>query len=250
MPVVAANGIELHVQELGEGPPVAMLHGLVVGSVATWFFGAAPALARTHRVLLYDLRGHGRSSRPATGYSVAAQAADLSALLDRFGGGPVALVGHSFGALVALRLALDAPRRVSRLALVEAPLPPSKLGELEALVSRGPAAALEALPAETRVAVARGGRQASKFLAHLEALGKTTLGAELAAERDVSDEALAALRLPTLLVHGTRSPLRAVGARLARAIPGARLIELEGGHFLPSEAPGPLTEALVEFLRG
>ena len=250
MPVVAANGIELHVQELGAGPPVAMLHGGGGGWGPRGFWGGAPAVARAHRVLLYHRRGHGRGSRPATGYSVAAQAADRAALLDRFAGGPVALVGHSFGALVALRLALDAPGRVSRLALVEAPLPPSKLGELEALVSRGPAAALEALPAETRAAVERGGRQAARFLAHLEALGKTTLGAELAAERDVSDEALAALRLPTLLVHGTRSPLRAVGARLARAIPGARSIELEGGHFLPSEASGPLTEALVEFLRG
>ena len=207
-------------------------------------------MARAAGVLRFHRRGHGRGSRPATGYSVAAQAALQAALLDRFAGGPVALVGHSFGALVALRLALDAPGRVSRLALVEAPLPPSKLGELEALVSRGPAAALEALPAETRAAVERGGRQAARFLAHLEALGKTTLGAELAAERDVSDEALAALRLPTLLVHGTRSPLRAVGARLARAIPRARSLERAGGPVAPSAASGPRPAARVGLLRG
>ncbi|MGH7285457.1 MAG: alpha/beta fold hydrolase, partial [Polyangiaceae bacterium] len=60
MSLETRNGVALHVQRLGEnGSPVVMLHGLFVGSMASWYFTAAPALAEKHRVLLYDLRGNG-----------------------------------------------------------------------------------------------------------------------------------------------------------------------------------------------
>src|SRR5512147_3219033 len=116
-----------------------MLHGLIVGSLAGWYFGPAGRLAQRHRVLLHDLRGHGRSDRTASGYDTHTLAGDLEALLDLAGDGPVTLVGHSYGALVALRFALRWPERVARLALVEAPLPPSRAGELLAFVKRPPA---------------------------------------------------------------------------------------------------------------
>src|SRR5678815_1667967 len=58
MPLVAANGLQFHVQELGDGRPVVMLHGLLIGSLASWYFTVAPALAPAHRCRLYDLRDH------------------------------------------------------------------------------------------------------------------------------------------------------------------------------------------------
>src|SRR5262249_4217583 len=135
MPVVEKRGLSFHVQVVGSGPPLVMLHGLIIGSMTTWYFSAAPRLARTHRVTLYDLRGHGRSARPPSGYDLATMADDLDALLD----GPATLVGHSWGALVALRLALRRPERVNRLVLVEAPLPPSRAaGEMAALLQLTP----------------------------------------------------------------------------------------------------------------
>src|SRR5262249_25639953 len=106
---VVARSVRFHTQELGAGerPSVVMLHGLLIGSLASWYFTAAPALAERRRVLLYDLRGHGRSERTADGYDVATMASDLAELAAPFDARPIDLVGHSFGALVALRFALD-----------------------------------------------------------------------------------------------------------------------------------------------
>src|SRR5262249_9847587 len=111
MPLVAANGLQFHVQELGDGPPVVMVHGLLIGSLASWDFTVARALAPTHRCRLYDLRGHGRSERALTGYDVATMTADLAALTADLAA-PFDLVGHSFGGVVALAFALAHPARV------------------------------------------------------------------------------------------------------------------------------------------
>src|SRR5262249_52514537 len=81
---------------------------------------ATPAAAGGE-VVLYDLRGHGLSERPARGYAVADLVADLGALLDALAlARPVALVGNSFGGTVALAFAAAHPARVARLALIDA----------------------------------------------------------------------------------------------------------------------------------
>src|SRR5438552_3613592 len=118
---VVVNGVTFHTQELGAGErtSVVMLHGLLLGTLAAWYFTAAPALASARRVLLYDLRGHGRTERTRDGYDAGTMARDLAALAARFDERPVDVVGHSFGALTALRFALDHPERVRRLVLVE-----------------------------------------------------------------------------------------------------------------------------------
>lgn len=252
MPLIDAGGLCFHVQDLGAGPPVVMIHGLLVGNLAGWYFTAAPALAKRHRVILYDLRGHGQSERTSSGYDVATQAGDLRAILEALGvEGPVDLVGHSFGGLVALRQALDHPASVRRLALVEAPLPPSTLGGIEAFRGLDSAELAGALPEVQRRAVRGGGRRARRLLASLSFLTReTTLPDDLAAEGDVPDDALAALGPPLLAVYGTTSACRPAGERLARVVPGARHVELPAGHYLPLEAPAELTQTLVGFLDG
>jgi pimeloyl-ACP methyl ester carboxylesterase len=243
MSFVTVNGLELHVQDLGgSGTPVVMLHGLLIGSVASWYFTVAPALARTHRTRLYDLRGHGKSQLAPSGYDVRTMASDLAGLA---GDEPVDLVGHSWGALVALRFAIDQPARVRRLVLVEAPLPPSSVTEMQAFLGSGDP--LAALPAQMRVDGRRGERL-------LRALGRlvleTTLVADLRAERDPDLPELASVRAPTLLVYGTHSQCADGGARLARAIPGARHVVLPGGHYLHLDARDALTRQVVEHLDG
>ena len=252
MPLVRQRGLTFHVQVLGaSGPPIAMLHGLLVGSLTTWYFGAAPRLARGHRVMLYDLRGHGKSERPASGYDLATMTADLDALLDDFTAEPATLVGHSFGALVALRAALARPERVRKLVLVEAPLPPSQVELLGAFLRLPYHEMATALPAPLQELIARGGRAATNFVKQIAALAQTTtLLADLAAEADLADAALAGVRCPTLLVYGARSACRATGDRLAAVLPAARLVVLPGGHFLPAEAPAALTDTIAEFCDG
>ncbi|WP_052889146.1 alpha/beta fold hydrolase [Thermogemmatispora carboxidivorans] len=122
--LVAAGELRLHVVQWGEaGPPVVCLHGLTANAFC--FQALADALATDYRVLAYDLRGRGRSERPAQGYSVPIHATDLDRLLTVLGLERVALLGHSLGALIALFYAAWRPERVSRLILVDAgaPLP-------------------------------------------------------------------------------------------------------------------------------
>ncbi len=268
MPVVRANGLSFHVQILGEvgAPPLAMIHGLVVGSLAEWYFGPARRLAGAYRVLMSDLRGHGRSEVTASGYDVATLAGDLAALLPLVDGAPegagvesagamasadqaslerVTLVGHSWGALVALRFALDFPARVRRLVLIEAPLPPSVVPELAGILA-DPAAAL---PAPLAAALRDGNRRAHKLAAGVARLAfETTLLEDVRREPDLDDADLAKLTVPTLLIYGRTSGCRPAGERLARTIPGAELVLLDGGHFITSEARQALGDLLEEKL--
>ena len=243
MPMMSANGVSLNVQDLGTaGTRVVMLHGLLIGSAASWYFTSAPALAKTHRVRVYDLRGHGMSEVAPSGYGVRSMASDLAALA---GDEPVDLVGHSWGALTALRFALDQPARVRRLVLVEAPVPPSSVTEMAAFLDGGDLAS--ALPAQLRVSGRRGERMI-KALSRL--VLDTTLVDDLKAERDPDPVELAQLRCPTLLVYGDRSSCAAGGRKLAEAIPGARNVTLPGGHYLHLDARDALTELIAEFLDG
>ncbi|MBV9948089.1 MAG: alpha/beta fold hydrolase [Myxococcales bacterium] len=89
-------GVELHWAELGAGRPILLLHGLC-DSHRTWL-PVAPALARSRRVLMLDLAGHGQSSRPDASYTLDWHASVVGAWLEALNLEEVDLVGHSFGA--------------------------------------------------------------------------------------------------------------------------------------------------------
>ena len=133
MAELPVGGVRLHVQHLGDpdapGLPVVFLHGLVMDNLASWFFTSAPAVAAHTRVVLYDLRGHGRSERPATGYGIEALVDELIGVLDISGLDRVRLVGHSFGGTLALAAALLHPERVGGLVLLDALVPEPGWGD-------------------------------------------------------------------------------------------------------------------------
>jgi pimeloyl-ACP methyl ester carboxylesterase len=249
MHLATDDGVSLHVQELGEGAPVILLHGLLLGNMTTWYWTAAPRIAERHRVILFDLRGHGLSERVPSGYDVAHMARDLESVVERLTREPVILVGHSYGAVVALTFALRHPERVRKLALVEAPLPPSRLAELDAFCQLAPDDMLKALPPELARALTGQGRRARRFVDSLRFLTQeSSLLDDLRRAEDIPDDVLRTIDFPLLAVYGTDSSCRSVGARLARLVRGAEHVELAGGHFLPLETPGPLTDVLTRFI--
>ena len=121
---VDTGEVRLHVQRLGAaGKCVVFIHGLVMDNLSSWYFTVANKVAKNNRVLLYDLRGHGKSERPPQGYSTAAMVDDLVALLRAEGiDEPVWLVGNSFGGTVALMFALTHMNKTAGLVLVDAHL--------------------------------------------------------------------------------------------------------------------------------
>ena len=115
---VDVDGVHVRYREQGQGPAVVMIHGFG-GSLEHWA-GVAPVVAGQYRVITVDLKGFGWTSRPEGDYSPAAQAQLVWGVLDKLGVKDVALVGHSWGASVALSMAVAHPERTRRVALYSA----------------------------------------------------------------------------------------------------------------------------------
>lgn len=118
MPKVDANGVNLHYLQTGKGPDVVLIHGLG-GNLAIWFLQLVGRLRDQFRFTAFDLRGHGKSEMPPTGYTTRDMAEDLKALLDALGLERVHIVGHSWGADIAMHFAILYPERVDKLVVVE-----------------------------------------------------------------------------------------------------------------------------------
>ncbi len=117
-----ANGVQLHYQQFGAGPHVVMIHG-ITGNLAIWHLEIVPAMMADFRITTYDLRGHGYSEVPPTGYTTADHATDLKHLLNSLGIERAHIIGHSFGADIALHFTILYPECVDRLVLVEPGIP-------------------------------------------------------------------------------------------------------------------------------
>ena len=123
MPELEVNGTRLYYQQSGQGPDVVLVHA-VTSNQAVWMFtGLVDTLAAHFRVTSYDLRGHGASDRPQTGYTSAAMAEDFKQLHAALGLEPAFLVGHSFGGVIALHAALLSPEAVAGVVLSDSFFP-------------------------------------------------------------------------------------------------------------------------------
>ncbi|HLY49438.1 MAG TPA: alpha/beta hydrolase [Solirubrobacteraceae bacterium] len=269
---VWANGVRLHVAEAGAGPPLLLLHGW---PQHWWSWRELiPRLAQEHRVLVPDLRGWGWSDAPPGDYAKATFAADVLALLDEEGIECVTLIGHDWGAFSGFLLALEHPERVERMVALDIVPPwttrPSLrhlavplLVSYQVLVATPVVgtAVMTKSNAFVRTMIRGGSRLRRWTDAELDvyadvlrdpararassACYRTFLTRELAglAGRHHPGD----LRVPTLLVMGSASPIH----RVLNPQPGPnlRLETINGaGHFLPEEAPEQVLELAVAFL--
>lgn len=213
-----------------------MVHGLFTGSVASWYLTAAPTLAQSYAVRLIDWRGHGLSERTRTGYSSDNMAGDLRELTADLP--PFALVGHSFGAIVASRFGLANPGRLTKLALVEPPVVDGGHGWWT--------------PADSEDARRRARAEAARSRrgrAVLQLVDETSLLDDLAAEPPFTRDDIRALPdVPVMLVAGDSSPYRAAAVELAAGRPDMQTVVLPGGHEVHLDAKAALTATLSEFL--
>ncbi len=270
---------KLAVQQLGEGPDVVLLHGLATNR-AFWY-ATAVALQDHYRVTLFDLRGHGYSERPASGYRATDFAEDVLRLMDAQQIDRAALIGHSYGGAAALETAGMAPQRVTHLGLIDARIarlqPMLRLhdtpwiSEAEKEVAATHPADWAELPqvgylfleAAARMCIAgqlpqarddftpfgqgRGATRAAK--AWLNLLEHTTARDELDSP-GMPATAIATLRMPTLLMYGGLSRCRHSGTALQRLLPHAHYVEVaDAGHFFPVNQPQRVLAELRRLLQ-
>lgn len=236
---------------------VVMVHGAAFDH-SVWQWQSRYLAHHGHAVLAVDLPAHGRSPG-AIRTSVEALAGWLVAFLDAAGVEKAALVGHSMGSLVTLAAALAAPSRVSRLALVGTSVP-MPVGDAFLAAARDDSPV--AFDMETTWGHARNAILSTSPVPGTSLMGASrqlngrsrggVLAADLAACQAYRppNEALASLAMPVLVVAGKRdqmTPWKA-GKSVAERIPGSRLVSIDAGHSMMSEAPRATLGALRDFL--
>lgn len=250
MPEITANGLRFHYQRVGSGStPVVMLHGLMIDDLSSLYFTTAPAFADVADVVLYDLRGHGRTEQPPSGYGLDDAVADLIGLLDALGiTEPAYLLGNSIGGTIALAAAMARPERVAGLMLLEAHVTVPGWGDVMAGdvdlagYGMGEADLQEWLGA-------RGGRKLRQLVKKAQQLAsETSVSDDIRNAEEMTEAALARISCPTLLVYGQYSDVLHRAEMLQETIPHAELdLFLDCSHSLLVEATTTLRTVLADW---
>jgi pimeloyl-ACP methyl ester carboxylesterase len=251
-----ANGIEQHVQQMGPTgagvPTVVCVHGIATDSLASFYFTIAKPLADAGlRVIMYDLRGHGRTERPPTGYTLGDYVDDLTGLLDRLDvRGPVYLVGNSFGGTIAFSFAVRHPDRAAGIVVIESePASHQWACKMNANLTK---AATELVRGEALAWITvRYGRHTSKLAkAAARMLESTTLVRDIPASAVPSTEQLRALRCPVLAVYGADSDLAAQAPLLQALLADCTTRVIPGqDHSVLVNVPETLVDLVLPWLR-
>jgi 3-oxoadipate enol-lactonase len=245
----------------GDGPLVVLAHGWTADQ-RVWSATARLLTESGHRVVVYDQRGHGRSTAGSADLSVATLASDLRAVLEGIDAHDAILVGHSMGGMAAQRFAIDhkdaLADRVAALVLVSTTAQHVLVGNRFASMLAGALG--------VTVSRAIGNPHVGPFLVratvgrdavagHLDATVATFAATPHEVRRAFLDSMiemdhtpyLGSITVPTVVVSGTRDVLTLHGRSrlLASEIPGAELVVVPGaGHQLVFEAPGRLAELI------
>jgi non-heme chloroperoxidase len=262
--------IRIYYEDHGSGPPVVLVHGYALNG-HSWEKQEAALLAAGYRVITYDRRGCGASSRPSIGYDFDTLATDLHVLLSRLDLREVVLAGFAMGAgEVARYLAIHDPGRVTAAVLV-APLLPFLLKTqdnpdgidrrvFEGLTARiaadRPAAMKDFMDRSYNVDLLGGSRVSDQawqnsFYVAISASARSVLRSVTACLEDFRGD-IATIRVPVLVIHGDQDrvlPYEATGSRLPALLSNVRSTVIAGGpHAIIWTHADEVNRALLDFI--
>ncbi len=234
------NGIRMYYAEFGEGDPILLIHGGLASS--DYWANEVAELSKTHRVIVADSRGHGRSSRTSAPMGYDLMAEDYLALLDYLKIPKTAIVGWSDGGIIGLDIAMAHPERVTKLFANAANV---TTDGVQSGMSKAPAfAAFIRRSAGEHRRLAPSPREINAFLASIRRMWAT--------QPNWTRAQLSQIHVPTAIVLGDHDEAitRAHTDYMASIIPGAKLIILkDAGHFALLQDPDAYTKAILDFLR-
>lgn len=273
MPRVTVEGMKFYYQQTGEGPDVVLLHG-VTGNMAIWpLINLMPTLAADFSVTAYDLRGHGYSDTPSSGYTSADMAGDLVKVQRALGLGPMYVLGHSFGGVIALHAAVLYPDAIAGLILSDPYFPAlrhleTRMGQWSGwqdYKEQANRAGLEvteedwfdvgqlfqqtaSLPPDRHEMFRKELGQAA--MDRLARLAATTCGDDVKAIAGLTEERVRSVRHPVCALYGEGSPFLATARYLAENLANCRMVLVPNAkHRAHEENPPAYVELVQAILR-
>jgi len=262
--------IELYYEDHGNGPAIVLLHGWPLDS-RSWEPQLNPLLAAGYRVIVYDRRGFGRSSRPTTGYDFDTLAADLDKVLNELDLREATLVGFSLGTGELVRyIGAHGTDRLKSCVIIESLAPSfAKSADNPSGVDAAGVAGIQQAILDDRYAWLSG--LLGDFLNLDDYLGKRVSEETVRASWNAGAEAspyatwacppgwlddftddIKRVDVPTLILHGTADRILSIdgqGRRLHAALPDARYVEIDGGpHVMCVTHAAEVNRELLAFL--
>jgi pimeloyl-ACP methyl ester carboxylesterase len=251
MPKLDRDGVKIYYEVHGSGPPLILTHGY--SSTSAMWQGQIEALSKQHRLILWDMRGHGQSDYPAdpAAYSEALTVADIAALLDEAGAASAIVGGLSLGGYMSLAFYRAHPQRVDALLIIDTG-PGFKKDDAREVWNQRARATADRFDREGLDVLKSGSRERST-VSHRDASGLARAARGMLTQRDAKVmEVLPEIKVPSLVVVGADdTPFLAASDYMAAKIPGARKAVIPAaGHAVNIDQPQAFIEAVMPFLDG
>jgi pimeloyl-ACP methyl ester carboxylesterase len=242
-----SDGVEIAFVDKGRGDPILLIHGFASNHSVNW---VSTGWLRTleeagYRVIMLDNRGHGQSQKlySASDYSAPIMAEDARRLLDHLGVKRAAVMGYSMGARISTFLAIHHPERVSHLVL-------AGLAERLVLGVPGAEAIANGLEADQMSDVTDEGARSFRLFAEQTKSDLKALAACMRSSRvKIKPEALARLKMPTLVLAGELDDVAGKVQPLVDLIPGAEGVTLPGRNHMNAVGDKGYKASVLAFLK-
>src|SRR5450759_3271684 len=251
MPKINRDRVSLYYEVHGSGPPLLLTHGY--SSTSQMWQGQIEALSKHHKLVLWDMRGHGRSDYPgdASAYSEALTVADIAALLDEVGASSAIVGGLSLGGYMSLAFHRAHPERVRALLIIDTG-PGFKKDDAREAWNRRAHDIGDRFEREG-LAVLKSASPERSTVSHRDAAGLARAARGMLTQRDARViESLPGIKVPSLVVVGADDrPFLAASDYMATKIPGAKKVVIPAaGHAVNIDQPQAFIDAVLPFLDG
>ena len=249
MPKIDRDGIRIHYETRGDGPALLLTHGY--SSTSAMWQGQIEALSRHHKLVLWDMRGHGQSDYPedSNAYSEALTVGDMAALLDEVGAKSAIVGGLSLGGYMSLAFYRAHPERVSALLIIDTG-PGFKKDDARQAWNKRAFDTAERFEREG-LAVLKSASRERSTVSHRDASGLARAARGMLTQRDARViEVLPDIKVPSLVVVGADdTPFLAASDYMAAKIPGAKKVVIpSAGHAVNIDQPQAFIDAVLPFL--
>jgi pimeloyl-ACP methyl ester carboxylesterase len=249
MPKLDRDGVNIQYEVHGSGPPLLLTHGY--SSTSAMWQGQIEALSKQHKLILWDMRGHGQSDYPddAAAYSEALTVGDMAALLDKAGAARAIIGGLSLGGYMSLAFYRAHPERVRALLIIDTG-PGFKKDEARDVWNKRAHDTGDRFEREGLEGLKSASRERSSVV-HRDASGLARAARGMLTQRDAGViETLPRINVPSLVVVGADdTPFLAASDYMAAKIPGAKKVVIPAaGHAANIDQPQAFIDAVLPFL--